>query len=95
MPNGDPNFSLDEQEKWFGRIAAPINSFVAEDGLVLDKYCHDGPSWDLRFGHPWGGNASIQVMNAGDMARFSSVWYPDDYDRFVRSLRWRNPIDDE
>lgn len=93
MPNGDPCFNLDEQEKWFSRIAAPIRKFVSEHGLVLDKYYHDGPSWDLRFGHPLGGNASIQVMNAGDVARFSTVWYLDDYDQFTRFLHWRDPID--
>ena len=95
MPNGDPNFDLDAQEEWFGRIATPIKDFVAERGLVLDKYYHDGPSWDLRFGHPLGGSASIQVMNAGDVARFSTVWYLDDYDQFTRFLHWRDPIDVE
>lgn len=93
MPNGDPNFNLDEQEEWFGRIAAPIKNFVVRHGLVLDKYYHDGPSWDLRFGHPLGGNASIQVTNAGDVARLSTVWYVDDYDQFTRFLHWRDPID--
>ena len=93
MPNGDPKFNLDEQEKWFGRIAAPIKSFVAGHGLVLDKYYHDGAGWDLRFGHPRGGNASIQVMNAGDVARFSTVWYLVDYDQFTLFLHWRDPID--
>ncbi len=93
MPNGDNSFNLDEQEKWFGRIAAPINDFIARHGLVLDKYYHDGASWDLRFGHPLGGNASIQVMNAGDVARFCTVWYLDDYDQFTRFLHWRDPID--
>ena len=95
MPNGDPNFDLDEQEEWFGRIAIPIQDFVAKYGLVLDKYYHDGPSWDLRFGHPQGGNASIQVMNAGDVARLSTVWYLDDYDQFARCLHWREPVDVE
>ena len=93
MPNGDPNFNLDEQEKWFGRIAKPIKNFVAEHGLALDKYYHDGASWDLRFGHPLGGNASIQVMNAANVARFSTVWYLDDYDQFTRFLHWRDPVD--
>ena len=93
MPNGDPEFNLVEQDQWFGRIATPINDFVDAHGLVLDKYYHDVPSWDLRFGHPRGGNASIQVMNAGDVARFCTVWYYDDYDQFTRYLHWRDPID--
>lgn len=95
MPNGDPNFDRDEQEEWFGRIATPIQNFVAGHGLVLDKYYHDGPSWDLRFGHPLGGTTSIHVMNAGAVARIITSWHLDDYDQFTRFLHWRDPIDVE
>ncbi len=95
MPNGDWNFNLDEQEEWFGRIATPIKNFVAEHGLVLDKYYHDGASWDLRFGHPLGGQASICVINAGDVAQIITSWHLDDYDKFTRFLHWRDPIEVE
>lgn len=95
MPNGNPEFSLEEQEEWFSCIAAPIERFVAEKGLVLDKYYHEAATWDLRFGHPSGGNASIEVANAGDMARLTTVWYLDDYDKFTRYLHWREPVEVE
>ena len=95
MPNGDPTFNLEEQEAWFDRIAEPINLIVAEHGLILDKYYHEGSSWDLRFSHPLGGNASIEVMNAGDVVRLSTIWYLDDYDQFTRFLHRRDPIDVE
>jgi hypothetical protein len=95
VPNGNPEFRLNEQEAWFAKIAKPISLFVAQHGLVLDKYYREVPSWDLRFGHPLGGSASIQIMNAGVVARICTVWHLDDYDKFTRFLHWRDPVDVE
>ena len=90
MPNGNPDFDLKAQQDWFAPLAAAIESFARERNLFIDRYYHDLPSWELRFSHPKGGNASISVTNAApDRANIGSVWYVDDYDRFTRSLHWR------
>lgn len=90
MPNGDPEFDLRGQEKWFAPLAGVIETFALEHNLFIDKYYHDLPSWDLRFSHPKGGTASISISNiAPDHANIGSVWYVDEYDRFTRSLHWR------
>ena len=93
MPNGNPNFSLEEQDAWFEPISDPICQFVSKHGLYLDKYYHESPSWDLRFGHPLGGNASIEVMNGGNIARLSAVSCLDDYNKFTRFLHRREEVE--
>ena len=92
MPNGNPNFDLDEQEAWFAPIAATIVEFAHAHNLVLDKYYHESCSWDLRFNHPSGGRGAVTVYNSGpDAAQVGSVWYIDEYDRFTRFIHWRHP----
>ena len=90
VPNGDPDFDLRRQERWFAPLANGITAFALEHNLFIDRYYHDSPSWDLRFSHPKGGNASISISNvAPDQASIGSSWYVDDYDHFTRSIHWR------
>ena len=88
MPNGNPAFNLAEQETWFAPLAQAIGEVADKHNLLLDKYYHEGASWDLRFNHPRGGQASVTIYNGGAAAQVGSVWYLDDYDlstRFIHS----------
>jgi hypothetical protein len=94
MPNGNPSFNLSEQEAWFAPLADTIMTFAHVHNLLLDKYYHESNSWDLRFNHPRGGQATITVSNvSADMAGVGSVWHLDDYQHFTRSLHWRTSRD--
>ncbi len=90
MPNGDPHFDLEFQQAWFEPIADTVEAFANSRNLLIDKYYHDAPGWDLRFNHPKGGQASISIHNhTEEMARIGSVWHLDDYEQFTRFLHWR------
>lgn len=94
MPNGNPSFNFSEQESWFAPLSQAIGDVARRHNLLLDKYYHEGPSWTLRFNHPRGGQASISVSNGGpEVAKVHSAWHLDDYDRFTRSIHWRQPRD--
>jgi hypothetical protein len=90
VPNGDPDFDLRRQEQWFAPLASGIKAFALEHNLFIDMYYHDSPSWDLRFSHRKGGNASLYLSNvAPDHAGIGSSWYVDDFEQFTRSVHWR------
>jgi len=90
VPNGNPSFNLKEQEEWFAPLAEAIRAFARDHNLLLDKYYHESASWDLRFNHPRGGQASITVSNdSADFAGVGSVWHVDDFESFTRSIHWR------
>lgn len=92
MPNGNPDFDFRQQEAWFAPLSTVITQFSLTRNLLLDKYHHEGCSWDLRFTHPRGGRGAVTVYNwALDTARIGSVWHIDDYDRFTRFIHWRHP----
>jgi len=91
VPNGgNPSFNLGEQEAWFAPLSQVIGDVACKHNLFLDKYYHEGASWDLRFTHPRGGQASVTVYNGGpELATVGSVWYLDDYDQFTRFIHSR------
>jgi hypothetical protein len=92
VPNGNPDFDFAAQEEWFLPIASAVTSFSESHGLLIDKYYHEGASWDLRFRHPRGGNASVAIYNGGAKgALIGSIWYLDDYDKFTRYSHSRPP----
>lgn len=94
MPNGDPDFDLEYQEAWFAPIAKTIEAFAESHNLLIAKYYHDSPTWDLLFNHPKGGQARLCITNqAPDIASIDSAWHVDDYDRFTRFIHWRKPRD--
>jgi hypothetical protein len=89
MPNGDQTFDATAEEAWFGPISVPILSFATQHNLLVDRYYHDSRSWDFRFNHPRGGQASIALHHLrDDTAGVGSTWHLDDYDRFTRYLYW-------
>ncbi|MEQ8692110.1 MAG: hypothetical protein RIC89_14900 [Pseudomonadales bacterium] len=89
MPNGNPSFDLKQQEAWFAPILTSINAFANSHNLLVEKYYHESPSWCLRFNHPKGGKATIQIANRGQaVATISSHWHLDDYDSMTRSLHF-------
>ena len=88
---GNPSFDLDEQETWFAPLSGAVHELAICHNLLLDKFYHESASWSLRFNHPRGGQASVAVYNAGDLARVGSTWHVDDYDSFTRSIHWRHP----
>lgn len=90
MPNGDPEFDFDATEAWFAPISKAIEEFAGERNLYLEKYYHDSPCWYLRFQHPRGGQASIQVgRSPTERVAFNTCWHVDDYEHFTRHLHWR------
>jgi hypothetical protein len=94
MPNGKPNFNLEECEKFFAPIAATIERFVARRNLELIKYAHHQPNWALAFAHPIGigGFGHIRLSkSAVDTLEISADVWVDLYDSFTRRLRRLEP----
>lgn len=90
MPNGNPSFNFAEMEEWFAPLAEAITAFANTHNLLIDKYYHEGATWDLRFNHPRGGQASVTVYRSSEgFAQIGSVWHLDEFDRFTRSIHWR------
>ena len=90
MPNGNPSFNLTEQEAWFAPLSQVIDGVARKHNLLLEKYYHESASWDLRFNHPRGGQASVTIYNGGaEVAKVGSSWHLDDYDQFTRFIHWR------
>jgi len=90
VTNGNPDFNLREQEEWFAPLAAAITAFARAHNLLVDKYYHESTSWDLRFNHPRGGQASIEVYNeSADFAGVGSGWHLDEFECFTRSIHRR------
>lgn len=104
MPNGDPDFAttkLPEFERFFAGFGDVLVEFVVAHGLFLDKYYHQFPMWSLRFSHPKGGCATIDVEKPDGkdgVVDISAGWWIDDYDTFTRSIkdasRGELPIED-
>jgi hypothetical protein len=63
VPNGNPAFNLAEQETCFAPLAQAIGGVAGKHNLLLEKYYHEGASWDLRFNHPRGGQASVTIYS--------------------------------
>jgi hypothetical protein len=90
LPNGNPDFNLESAERYFAPISTCLENFAKRHNLFVDKYYHESESWNLRFAHPKGGNASINVGRLSKReVSVSSVWHVDDYDSFTRSVHRR------
>ncbi|MBV1876740.1 MAG: hypothetical protein KUG79_03765 [Pseudomonadales bacterium] len=93
MPNGNHDFDIAKQDAWFAPLENNITEFAEKYALTIDKYYHASPSWNLRFGHPNGGNASVSISNQSpEQATVASVWYLDNYDEFTRYLYRSKPV---
>jgi len=42
-------------------MAATLSAFADERNLLIEKYRHEGFVWSLKFRHPRGGEAVVQV----------------------------------
>lgn len=79
MPNGDPHWDPTPLNEWFAPIADAIEQFAARRNLQIDKYYHQSPSWSLRFSHPNGGEASIQLCKSDENRLLVAAgWWVDD-----------------
>ena len=89
MPNGglsEPDFA--EQERFFSPVASTLEEFASSHNLLVERYYHDAPVWSLRFAHPAGGSATIDVARAAeDSLTISGTWWLDVYTEFTRYLR--------
>jgi hypothetical protein len=88
MPNGDPDFHLNEQPKleaFFEPLAEVLTAFAQRHNVKLQKYYHQAPSWDFTFRHPQSGVGKIDVHRYSDDSVFLiSYWWYDDYDLLTR-----------
>tara|TARA_B110000008_G_C16835516_1_gene510415 strand:+ start:375 stop:875 length:501 start_codon:yes stop_codon:yes gene_type:complete len=87
MRNGYPYSRTEEEEQenqetwkvvkqYFNALAPIINKFAHHHDLYIEKYCHGADCWDLRFLHPKGGRASVNLSYKVDTKRLvlSGVW---------------------
>jgi hypothetical protein len=93
MPNGGYEFNNDdwsEIERYFEENEKVLFDFSGNFGLLIDKYYHNDSSWDFRFTHPLGGEATVQLRY--DISSRSPVisgsWHIDVYEEFTRYIRW-------
>ena len=91
MPNGDPDFHVNEEPKleaFFSPIADILIEFAQRRNLRMEKYYHQSPSWDFTFKHPQGGVGKIEASRETDTSlSLHCIWWHDDYDRVTRSLK--------
>jgi len=95
MPNGNPNFEKEELpflEAFFSKISSVLESFSNEHNLLIEKYYHEGPSWNFQFKHPVDGVGKIQVQkNDNDTVCVGYVWWIDDYDTSTSFMKCTPP----
>lgn len=93
MPNGGYEFNKNdwsEIESYFEEKEKVLYDFSGIFGLLIDKYYHDDSSWDFRFKHPLGGEATVSLRyDIGNrQAAISGSWHIDVYEEFTRYIRW-------
>ena len=92
MPNGDPDWhekELPQLEEFFAPIAEQIRAFAAKNRLSINRYYHQSPGWSLRFRHPQGGEAYVEIRHADDKSfLLLQSWWIDDPSTNTRSIKW-------
>ena len=96
MSNAYPYFSTEEEEQayrehwkvvkhYFNALAPIINKFAHHHDLYIEKYYHGDPCWDLRFLHPKGGQASVNLSYKVDDNRLllRGTWHVDVFHEFT------------
>ncbi|MHC4743571.1 MAG: hypothetical protein ACYS8Z_16780 [Planctomycetota bacterium] len=53
-------------KRFFERIAPVLVEFASDHNLKLEKYYHDGPTWDFLFRHQAGGTCYIEIRKCDD-----------------------------
>ena len=80
-------------ESFFEPMAATLSAFADERNLLIEKYRHEGFVWSLKFRHPRGGEAVVQVYRKEVERKDSETvvvrgdWWVDDYPAGTRSIR--------
>jgi len=79
---------FEELERFFRPVAGALEEFASNHNLLLERYYHDAPAWSLRFTHPAGGSATIDVARGpGESITVAGTWWLDVYSEFTRYLR--------
>lgn len=96
MPKDDINLftkELPRIEEFFSEISETIIKFAKEYNLLIDKYSYQLPAWNLRFVHPKGGEAYIEVSKSVEsMIGISGHWFIDNYEEFKKYIKTSAPI---
>lgn len=101
MPNdfsSDPHYDqiFVGYDAFFPPIADEIAAFAERHNLIIEKYCHDAPSWSLAFSHTNGGAAKIDLMMRSESSlTVDGIWWIDDYDASTRSIKRTDRIECE
>ena len=95
MPKDELDFfkkELPKIEGFFSEIAETVINFSKKYNLLIDKYPHQTPTWNLRFTHPKGGEAYIEVSkNVEDIIAISGHWFVDNYEEFKKYIKGSAP----
>ena len=91
MPNGDPDWhekELPQLEEFFAPIAERIRVFATKNRLSIDRYYHQAPGWSLRFRHPEGGEAYVEIRRVDEKSFvLLQSWWMDDSTANARSIK--------
>ena len=72
-------------EQQFAPVAPALESVAEQRNLLIQRYRHDQPVWDLCFSHPSAGQAKVEVHKIPDSGfMVTGAWWVDD-----DMLRWR------
>ncbi len=74
----------------FRSVAAAIEAFAREQGLLIERYRRGKPAWELRFARRLGGEAVIAISyreRTGHVLDVNAVWWVDDPATRTRRLR--------
>jgi len=90
MPNEDFDWKKNDFTKleiFFGKIEKVLEEFAEKHNLMISKYYHQFPSWDLMFRQPRGGVAKIEISKEGeDEVRIRASWWIDQAEPRIRYL---------
>jgi hypothetical protein len=76
-------------EEQFAPVASTLEAIASRRNLLIQKYRHDQPVWDLCFSHPQGGQGKVEVHRHPDSNfMVTGVWWIDDYDSATRRIKW-------
>ena len=68
-------------------IGEYLNGFAESYHLLLEKYHHTHPVWNLCFSHPISGKAKIEIEHGDDELTIMGIWWVDNYDTFTKSTK--------
>ena len=76
-------------DEYFAPLAEVLETMASTEGLTLERYYHETPTWSLCFAHPNGGQAKIDISaTSHNEVTVQAIWWLDEYETFTRSLLW-------